>query len=128
MTRVSVNEIKEKVEKLALKINVPADLLPGFGQLKYEAHPYIEMDNRGIMFFVISERGEENERKRTDNIDELLYWIFSGITFSMASNFELKNRIEDKDSRRLMFEKQEELLGILNNPGDKKKMKNIKEF
>jgi len=56
-----------------LKINAPADLLPGYGQLKYEAHPYIEVDNSGFMYFVISERGEENERKRTDNIDELLY-------------------------------------------------------
>jgi hypothetical protein len=33
----------------------------------------------------------------------------------MASDYELKNRIEDKDCRRIMFEKQEELLGILND-------------
>ena len=33
----------------------------------------------------------------------------------MACNYELKNRSEDKDCRRIMFEKQEELLGILND-------------
>lgn len=33
----------------------------------------------------------------------------------MASNYELKNRIEDKDCRRIIFDKQEELLGILSD-------------
>jgi len=113
--RLSLDEIKKKVDELALKINAPDNLLPGYGQLKYEAHPYIEMDNRGLMYFVISERGEVNERKKTDQLDDLLYWIFADVTFSMACDFELKNRIEDKDSRRLIFEKQEELLGILSN-------------
>lgn len=32
----------------------------------------------------------------------------------MASDYEIKNRIEDKDCRRIIFDKQEELLGKLN--------------
>ena len=32
----------------------------------------------------------------------------------MACSYELKNRVERQDSRRLMFSKQEELLGTLN--------------
>jgi len=63
---------------------------------------------------VISERGHELERKITGKLDDLLYWIFSGVTFWMACDFERNNRLEDKDFRRIAFEKQEELLGILN--------------
>lgn len=115
MTKLSLDEIKKTVEELASKIGAPSDSLPGYGQLKYEAHPFIEVDNLGYMYFVISERGQENERKKTLELDELLYWIFSSVTFSMACDFELKNRIEDRDCRRIIFEKQEELLGILSN-------------
>ncbi len=114
MTRHSLDDIKKKVDELALKINAPTNLLPSYGQQTWDAHPYIEVDNLGFMSYIISERGQEYERKMTDRIDDLLYWIFTSVTFSMACDFELKNRIEDKDCRRIMFEKQEELLGQLN--------------
>ncbi|MFD0939544.1 Imm63 family immunity protein [Pedobacter boryungensis] len=111
----SLNDIEEIVTELALKIHVPLNLLPSFGNQKWDAHPYIEVDNLGYMFYIISERGQEYERKGTNNIDDLLYWIFANVTFAMASDYELKNRIADKDSRRMMFQKQEELLGQLND-------------
>ncbi|MVN23561.1 Imm63 family immunity protein [Mucilaginibacter arboris] len=114
MVKYSLDDIKKKVDELALKINASTNLLPSYGQQKWDAHPYIEVDDLGFMFFIISERGQEYERKMTDKLDDLLYWIFAGVTFSMSCNYELKNRIEDKDGRRLIFKKQEELLGILN--------------
>jgi len=64
--------------------------------------------------FVVNERGTELERRVTADLNELLYWIFDVITSSMASEFELHHRIEGKDSRRLWFAKQEELLALLN--------------
>jgi Immunity protein 63 len=115
MTKLSLDEIKKNVDELAAKISAPSNLLPSYGNLKYEAHPYIEVDNLGFMFYVVSEEGQELERKMTDKLDDLLYWIFSGVTFSMAWDYERKNRIEDKDSRRMAFEKQEDLLGTLNS-------------
>jgi hypothetical protein len=120
MTKYSLDEIKKKVYELAMKIDVPSNLLPTYGQQIWDAHPYIEVDNL-FMYYIISERGEEYERKMTDNIDELLYCIFSSVTFSMASDHELKNRIEDKDCRRIMFAKQEQLLGQLNDNWREKK-------
>jgi hypothetical protein len=114
MTTYSLDHIKKKVEELALKINAPTNLLPSYGKQTEDAHPYIEVDNLGFMYYIFTERGHEFERQMTNKIDDLLYWIFDNVTFSMACDYELKNRIEDKDSRRIMFEKQEELLGILN--------------
>jgi len=66
-----------------------------------------------LLHYVTVERGEEIDRKTTDNLGTLLYWIFADITFSMACKYELRNRNNAKDCRRIIFEKQEELLGTL---------------
>ncbi len=111
MANYLLNEIKDKVEELALKIDAPSKLLPGFGREIWDAHPFVEVDNLGFMHFIISERGQELERKITKDMDQILYWIFASITFSMSVNYELNHRMENKDCRRTMFDKQEELLG-----------------
>jgi hypothetical protein len=110
----TIEEIKARVEELALKINAPASLLPVYAKPAWDAHPFIEVGKPGFMCYVISERGHEYERKMTDNMEDLLYWVFADVTFSMACEFEVKNREEDKDCRRIIFARQEELLGLLN--------------
>ena len=110
----TLTEIQNIAKDLASRINAPIHLLPTFSNPIGDATPNIEIDNSGRYHFVISERGTEYERKITSDLNDLMYWIFSGVTFSMACDYELKNRIEDKDSRRIMFAKQEELLGLLN--------------
>jgi hypothetical protein len=113
MTKYSLDDIKKKVDELAIKINAPTYYLPGYG-VKYGARPYIEVDNLGFMFYVVvSDIGEVQERKMTDKLDELLYWIFSSIIFSMS--VQVKNKNEDKDWRRTFFSVQENLLGILDD-------------
>jgi hypothetical protein len=110
-------EIENTVKQLAEKINAPIMSLPGNGG------PYIEIDNLGLFNIVVSERGKEIKRKTTSDLNELLYWVFTYVTFEMACNYELKNRIEEKDCRRIMFAKQEELLGLLNKEWEEKEKK-----
>lgn len=43
--------------------------------------------------------------------NDILYPLFEGITFSLASKYELKNRNEKEDPRKLLWSKQLELLG-----------------
>ncbi|OYU95365.1 MAG: hypothetical protein CFE21_09445 [Bacteroidetes bacterium B1(2017)] len=114
MTNYSLVDIKNKVEELAQVIGSAPTILPAFGQQNLDAHPYIEVDDLGNMFYIFSERGRELERFRTDKLDELLFRIFSSVTFTMACEFELNNRIEEKDCRRIIFDKQLELLRQLN--------------
>ena len=72
------------------------------------------MEVDGPLFhYVIVERGEELVRETFGEVEELLARIFRDVTFQMASHFEVRNRRPNEDSRRLLFAKQLELLGVL---------------
>lgn len=75
-----------------------------------DGSPYIEISD--AYHFVVEERGLELDRRKTRDLDELLYWVFDGVTFTVASSFELRNRRPNEDSRRQLFAKQEELLNL----------------
>jgi len=119
-TTYTLDDIEKKVDELALKINAPRDLLPTYGNV-IGGKPCIEFDNSSYIFTVISEHGVEYERKKTDKIDDLLYWIFSDVTCFMSLDYELEYRIESKDYRRMLFDKQVELLGQLNETWSERK-------
>ncbi len=118
-----ITEIEKIVKQLAEKINAPSYYLPTFSLPKGDATPNIEVDSSGLYNYVISERGTEYERRITSDFNDLLYWIFASVTFSMACDFELKNRVKNRDFRRIMFAKQEELLGILDRDWEEKERK-----
>ena len=63
--------------------------------------------------YVVTERGSELERRRTDDPDVLLYWLCSDVTFDMAVRYELEHRRPSEDFRRQLFKQQEELLRSL---------------
>ncbi|MCB0373226.1 MAG: immunity 63 family protein [Muricauda sp.] len=116
----TIGEIQNVTFDLAKKINAPNHLLPTFSTPRGGATPNIEVDPSGLYYYVISERGQEYERKITSDLNDLLYWIFSSVTFSMACDYELQHRIADKDGRRIIFAKQLDLLGILNKEWQEK--------
>ena len=89
-------------------------MLPTYGCSIDGAHPHIEVDGRG-MHFVVVERGQELERKTTSDPNELAFWVFQSVTFDMAVAFELRNREEGKDNRRMMFAKQRELMELIDS-------------
>jgi hypothetical protein len=113
MDHPMLEQIKQKVNELALKINADVSKSVAYGYNYYEI-PIIEVDNIGIFSYVISERGKEQSLRAFSKMDDLLYVIFSDITSSIASDFECKNRKEEQDFRRIWFAKLEELMGILN--------------
>jgi hypothetical protein len=122
--KFTLEEIKALIDTLAEKINAPKRLLPTYGHSIDGAHPHIEVDeSNGQLFYVIVERGQELKRDFAVDVDDLLYRVFSDVTFDMALQFELDNRIENEDSRRQMFAKQEELLGILSDKWQEREKK-----
>lgn len=107
------NELKHLVETIAKKIEAPDYCLPTFDNVRGDATPNVEITKDGY-YYVISERGNEYERKYTAFLDELLFWIFDSVTFHMACQYEVKNRLEGQDFRILIYKHQVELLNIIN--------------
>lgn len=105
-------ELEAEVRALARTIDAPERLIPTFGWTMDFAHPHIECSG-DTMHWVVVERGQERERRTTFDRDELLYWVFQSVTFTMAGKWELAHRDEAEDFRRALFTKQFELLGML---------------
>ncbi|MFX0023526.1 MAG: Imm63 family immunity protein [Candidatus Hermodarchaeota archaeon] len=110
----SISTIRKKVREYGKRIDAPSQLLTvrsttdGFGT------PHIEIDKKGYNY-VVSERGKEFERRQTNDLDTLLYWIFKSIVFSMASDYELEHRKLNEDFRRQLFARRIELMEQLDS-------------
>ncbi len=108
-----IDKVKQLIIDNAKKIEASQKYLPVFS-LNDFANPYIELDEEGNYNYVIRERGTEYERKVFKTKNDLLFEVFKNITSYVATDFELKNRIEGQDPRILIFNKKEELLRIIN--------------
>lgn len=63
--------------------------------------------------WVSYERGQENGRRSTRDVDELLFWFLEQTAFSLGCAYEFANRIEGPDFRRMVHAKQRELFDRL---------------
>ncbi|MDR3577981.1 MAG: Imm63 family immunity protein [Anaerolineaceae bacterium] len=124
---LTLNDVKDQVDQLARVINVPGELLPTYGSSIDFAHPHIEIHGPSYHYIII-ERGQELDNKRTFELYELLYWIFQHVTFSMASTYELEHRKPHVDTRRLLFSYQLDLLNNLNKNWKKRRELEIEEI
>jgi hypothetical protein len=71
--------------------------------------PHVEHYGRTFAY-VVTERGMEYERRETKDPEELLYWLVSDAAREAAQQYELRNRVPGRDSRRLLFRKHVEFL------------------
>ncbi len=109
MTKLySIATIRKKVREHAEKINAPKNLLRVRSTTNGFGTPHIEIDKKGYNY-IIWERGREHERNTTEDLHELLYWIFKNIVFNIASKYELNHRKTGEHFRRILFHKELEL-------------------
>lgn len=116
---LTTKEIKEKVlEKIKIlkksqKNNLDIEHIY-FGEGNFQNREGISVFSNVKGYHVIyTERGKEMRHLVTDNLFELMYWIFRDIIFSIASEYEKKNRIKNQDFRRVIFMKEIELFSII---------------
>ncbi|HEY4875610.1 MAG TPA: Imm63 family immunity protein [Puia sp.] len=109
----NLNSIKEMIDAYAEKINATKNLLPTYGNWK-EYHPDVDIDENGQLYYQIYERGQQLRNDFAYDEDDLCFRVFAGITYTMATEYALKNKVANQDFRRTWFAKQEELLGELN--------------
>ncbi|MBD3213081.1 MAG: hypothetical protein GF311_10780 [Candidatus Lokiarchaeota archaeon] len=123
----SITTIRRKVKEYGKIINAPARSLRVFTTSDGFGTPYIEIGTNEYSY-IISERGSELERRRTNDLDTLLYWILSDIVSNMAEEWELEHRKPNEDSRRQLFAKEIELMEQLEPKFAKWKKKEIREI
>ena len=109
---MTLSEIEAEIDRLAAQINASGNVLPTYGHSEDGARPHLEVDARGYHYVVV-ERGQELKRITTSDLDELLFNVFESLTFSLACKYELAHRIEQQDFRRILFQRQLELLSRL---------------
>ena len=63
--------------------------------------------------WVSYERGQENGRQSTRDVEELLFWFLAQTAFSFGWAYEFANRVEGSDARRIVHAKQRELFARL---------------
>ncbi|MGB7605001.1 MAG: Imm63 family immunity protein [Lutisporaceae bacterium] len=108
--RVGYSKLRTMAEKdkIYAKLNV---LFTNTLPLNFEGM-YAYADKGGYHYATI-ERGIMNMHKITDDLFEISYWIYSYATFNMAVEYEYRNRRKNRDTRRLYFQKQLELLELI---------------
>lgn len=114
-----IEEIQKSVYSLGEKIGAPRCLLVVRNSSLENGSPHVEVKSDGFDY-VCSERCFEIFRKHTASLDELLYWIISGVAFKLASDYELANRRVGVDSRRLLFFQYVSILGRISEEWERK--------
>src|SRR5918997_1030850 len=117
---VAVSTIRSRYYKVARRLGAPKHLVMFATQPRPDGGAYVELDGDAYAY-VVWERGVELQRKVTHDPEEILYWLVSDLTFEMAMEYELDHRRKDQDSRRLLFEKNLELLAVANQTWSERK-------
>ena len=105
------NKVVEVTRKRGAKLSLPEAFWRDLDQPNDHAAPYVY--SNGHYHWVVRERGRELEHRTTVDLDELLYWVFESATFGLASEYEVRHRDKSADFRRLLFNHQLELLGLI---------------
>jgi hypothetical protein len=105
----SVTRLQSEFARLCKRID------PSLARIRFRTTPghdgstHVEVSTREY-HYIATERGQELFHKRTKRKDELLYWLVSDVAWSLACDYELKNRVKGQSFRRLLFAKELEYL------------------
>lgn len=69
---------------------------------QHDGSTHVAFDDEAY-HLVATERGLELSRQTTRDEDEILYWMARDAAFWAAVRYELENRVETQDSRRVIF-------------------------
>lgn len=96
-----------------------------YGDGGYEPGEYVYEENEKYYYIGVGDRGGVEDRVESENAEEVLYKIYSGITFSEATQYAMHNLEKGKDWRRNLFSTQ---LDMLKRIGDIFYLKRMNEI
>jgi hypothetical protein len=111
--------LRERIGEFARLLGAPDHALPTLGCSEQTGRPHIEVDGTTFHYAVV-DRGREYERHSTASLDELLYWVFRDVTFSMAATRTGLSQLTPASRRRILRD-QLALLGRLDPAWEKRR-------
>ncbi|MFA6778781.1 MAG: Imm63 family immunity protein [Paludibacteraceae bacterium] len=113
---VSSDEITRQIFSLSEKIDAPKEFLP-IEYIQGKEGIFFDVDSYGKIHFVSTIKDSygtmKEERMSTYDQDTFLFWTFRQITLLMGALYQSSHQKTKEDPRRLIFDKQKELLGRL---------------
>lgn len=114
---LTLEEVENKIFEIGNKLGLDDDsiLYPRFSktsQVFSEGTTIYISDSK--YHFITMDRGQVRKHIYSKDINVILYELFKNITANLARKFELENRKENIDSRRIWWKKQLELLNTIN--------------
>lgn len=116
---VGLATIRSRAKAMAERLGEPTFELRS--QPMHDGSHHVEISD--AYYLITTERGQELHRRRTTDVDELLYWLMGSLTSSMSWSYELAHRRVSEDSRRQAFAKQVELLSTLSSEWAERRQK-----
>ena len=101
--------IEKRFRQIAAKVDAQAKACVFRTTPHHDGSRHCEFDGTSYSY-TTSERGEYYDRRTTTDPSELLFWLVTDLTRDMASQFELRNRTTDSDTRLAMFDQHVALL------------------
>jgi hypothetical protein len=124
---LTLSELEAEIRRLAGMIQAGDDVFPVFGGPKIESRPRITVNWIGY-HYQLPWLDPLTTTVTTRNLDDLLYYVFSDITSALAKIQAEKDPIPDQDPRRLIFQKEVELLRVLSHDWAKRRTVLEEEF
>ena len=122
----TLGEVEAQIEKLAYQIDVPADMMPSFGNFEASAYSYVYIEGHKYHWVVGGNSPSKTDMATTDS-EELFYFVFQTLTEQMGLVYEILNRNPIWDYRRLAYSHQLEMLQKLNPQWKARRGKEIEE-
>lgn len=82
----------------------------------------------GKYHIIFAEKGKIREDKITSEIKEVLWNVLDIISFDMAMEYAIHNRVENKDFRHALFEKEIKIYSLFGEEFEQKKCLEIAEI
>lgn len=113
MEVLSSAELRQILESNLVKISRDFDLLPEINNSNYNAEPFIEIWQNAY-YYICLQRGEDVFRKRTTDLNELIFMVMKDLTFEMSWEWVKLQPNLNTDLRIPAFVKQVELMSAIN--------------
>jgi hypothetical protein len=134
-TYYTTDELKKHINNVYSKLKELAETDEVYMQLNVEFANEMPHGMEGIYCYADTdgyhyryvERGTVQKHEITQDLFEITYLVIESCVFSMAVKYERKHRINNQDSRRIIFKKELQLFDVIGEDYRKKAEVEIKD-